>query len=180
MTEIFEAFVDAANAQGRPFILIGGHAINAHGYERTTLDFDFLVLGSDQADWKKIMASIGYTPIHETAAFIQFAPETGGSMRVDLMLVGDSTFEKLHLASETKSYGGRTIQIASVLHLIALKLHATRTWNRAVQGKDYYDILNLIQIHRIDSSSEEFQQILSRYATDSIRERLISDLKRLA
>jgi hypothetical protein len=96
------------------------------------------------------MTSLGYSPIHETAAFIQFAPDTGGAMRVDLMLVGDSTFQKLHLASETKSYGGRTIQIASVLHLVALKLHATRTWNRAVLGKDYYDILNLIQIRRVN------------------------------
>ncbi len=178
MNEVFEAFVDAADSEGRRFVLIGGHAINAHGYERTTLDFDFLVLSADQDQWKKIMASLGYAPIHETQAFIQFARDAESAMRVDLMLVSESTFEKLYLASESKSYGGKLIRIASALHLIALKLHATRTWNRAVQGKDYYDILSLIQIHRIDTSSDEFQQILTRYATDSIRERLLSDLKR--
>ena len=180
MEGVFEAFVDAADSQGRRFVLIGGHAINAHGYERTTLDFDFLVLGSDHEEWKKIMASLGYSPIHETAAFIQFAPEAGGPTRIDLMLVSDPTFEKLYLASDSKIYGGKSMRVASVLHLIALKLHATRSWNRAVQGKDYYDIFNLIRIHRIDTNSEDFQQILSRYATESIRERLLSDLKRLA
>lgn len=62
---------------------------------------------------------------------------------------------------------------------IALKLHATRTWDRAVQGKDYYDILNLIRIHKVDTTSQEFLEILNRYATESIRERLLSDLKGL-
>jgi hypothetical protein len=62
---------------------------------------------------------------------------------------------------------------------IALKLHATRTWDRAVKGKDYLDILNLIRIHKVDTTSQEFLEILNRYATESIRERQLSDLKGL-
>jgi hypothetical protein len=178
ITEIFHAFVDAAQAEGRSFVMIGGHAVNAHGYERTTIDLDFLVLGTDQASWKSLMARIGYKSIHETKAFIQFAPEAGGPIRIDLMTVEESTFGKLLQASEKKFYGNRHILVASILHLVALKLHACRTWDRAVQGKDYYDILNLIRIHRLDTNSEEFQEILNRYATESIRERLLSDLKR--
>ena len=54
-----------------------------------------------------------------------------------------------------------------------------RTWDRAVQGKDYYDILNLIRIHKLDTTSQEFLEILDRYATESIRERLLSDIKGL-
>jgi len=95
------------------------------------------------------------------------------------MLVDPPTFEKLSRGSEEKLYGDRQIKIASILHLIALKLHATRTWDRAVQGKDYYDILNLIRIHKLDTTSQEFLEILDRYATESIRERLLSDIKGL-
>ncbi len=179
MIETFHAFVDAAKSEGREFVLIGGQAVNAHGYDRTTIDFDFLVLGSDQAAWKKIMARLGYSPFHETKAFIQFAPDSGGAMRIDLMLVDPPTFEKLSQASKEKVYGSRQIKVASILHLIALKLHATRTWDRAVQGKDYFDILNLIRIHKVDTTSQEFLEILNRYATESIRERLLSDLKGL-
>lgn len=178
MIETFHAFVDAAQSEGREFVMIGGHAVNAHGYERTTIDFDFLVLGTDQAAWRNILARIGYLPIHETKAFIQFAPDGGGAMRIDLMLVDESTFGKLLKASEEKFYGDRSIRVASVLHLVALKLHACRTWDRAVLGKDYYDILNLIQIHRLDTKSRDFQEILNRYATESIRERLLGDLRR--
>lgn len=178
MIQVFHAFVDAAKSGGREFVLIGGHAVNAHGYDRTTIDFDFLVLGSEQEAWKKIMASIGYSPFHETKAFIQFASDSGGAMRIDLMLVDQSTFEKLSRGSEEKLYGSRHIKVASILHLIALKLHAMRTWDRVVQGKDYYCILNLIRIHRIETNTPEFLKILNRYATDSIRERLLSDLSR--
>ena len=60
----------------------------------------------------------------------------------------------------------------------ALKLHATRTWARAVQGKDYYDILNLIRLHRVDTGATEFREILDRYASVTIRDRLLRDLER--
>jgi hypothetical protein len=39
--DIFQLLVDAANAADLEFILIGGHAVNARGYARTTLDLDF-------------------------------------------------------------------------------------------------------------------------------------------
>jgi hypothetical protein len=175
---IFQSVVRAAQAAGREFLLIGGHAVNARGYERTTLDFDFLIPAADLGDWKVILSGLGYHPIHEVKAFAQFEPVGGGGFRIDLMLVDAETFAKLLSGSEERAYGGCVLRVAGVLHLIALKLHATRTWDRAVQGKDYYDILNLIRINRLDTDSPEFQEILNRYATPSIRERLLSDLKR--
>ncbi len=178
MTTIFQTATRAAQADGREFILIGGHAVNAHGYARTTLDFDFLIPAVDLGAWKDLLAGLGYQPIRETKAFAQFEPVGGGGFRVDLMLVNDATFAKLMAGSEIRSYGGCEIRVAGVLHLIALKLHATRTWDRAVQGKDYYDIFNLIRINHINPGSPEFQTILDRYATPSIKERLLSDLRR--
>jgi len=178
MSTIFQEAVRAAQAAGRDFILIGGHAVNARGYERTTLDFDFAIPLDDLAAWKNILSGLGYRSIHETKAFAQFEPVGGGGFRVDLMLVNDATFAKLLAGSEVRSYGGCEICVAGVLHLVALKLHATRTWDRDVQGKDYYDILSLIRINRIDTCAPEFQSILDRYATPSIKERLLSDLKR--
>ena len=178
MTNIFETAARAAQAANREFILIGGHAVNAHGYERTTLDFDFLVPSADLPAWKAVMSGLDYRPIHETKAFAQFEPVDGDGFRIDLMLVDAPTFVKLMAGSEVRAYGGCEIRVAGVLHLIALKLHATRTWDRAVQGKDFYDILNLIRINRIAIDSPDFQTILNRYATPSIKERLLSDLKR--
>lgn len=176
--KIFQTSVDAAKAAGLPFLLIGGHAVNAYGYQRTTLDIDFLIENSDLEKWKLLLSDLGYHAIHETKAFSQFEPVDGEGFRIDLMLVDGQTFAKLSAGSRAMTYGERPIQVVGVLHLIALKLHATRTWDRAVQGKDYYDILNLIRLNGIDPQSEDFIKILDRHATPSIRERLISDLRR--
>jgi len=54
------------------------------------------------------------------------------------------------------------MRAAGLLHLIALKLHATPTWDRAVQGKDHYDILALIRINGVKTSSPELLAILER------------------
>ncbi len=43
------------------------------------------------------------------------------------MLVDSSTFTKVSTGSELLVYGDRSVRVAGVLHLIALKLHATRT-----------------------------------------------------
>lgn len=177
-TNIFQSVVRTAQSAGREFLLIGGHAVNARGYDRTTLDFDFLIPAADLDGWKVILSGLGYRPIHEVKAFAQFEPVGGGGFRIDLMLVDAETFGKLLAGSEERAYGGCVLQVAGALHLIALKLHATRTWDRAVQGKDYYDILNLIRINRLDTDSPELQEILNRYATPSIKERLLSDLRR--
>ncbi len=97
-------------------------------------------------------------------------------MHVDLMLVDDSTWAKLESAGTELNYADRTFKFVSLLHLIALKLHALRTYERAIQGKDYYDILQLIRTNGINHLNPEFQEILNRYATETIKERLIRDL----
>ncbi len=149
--------------------------MNARGYARTTLDLDFLIVATTLPAWRTLLAQLGYSPIHEVEAFAQFKPTAEDGFRIDLMLVESATFAKLAEGSEMLAYGQRVLRIAGVLHLIALKLHATRTWTRAVQGKDYYDILNRIRIHRIDTRSSAFQEVLDRYASQTMRERLLRD-----
>ena len=40
--DIFQRLRAVADAHSLEFLLIGGHAVNAHGYARTTLDVDLL------------------------------------------------------------------------------------------------------------------------------------------
>lgn len=175
--DIFQICVDGAAAAGLDFLLVGGHAVNVRGYQRTTLDFDFLIASRDLLPWVEILSSAGYgliTP--EIKAFAQFSPQEGENFRVDLMLVDDSTFAKLLAGSEWLDFGSRRIRVISVLHLIALKLHALRSEDRRALGKDYFDILNLIRLNGVDIRSPEFEGILDRYATESIRQRLFRDI----
>jgi len=170
--DILEELTQAAPVHGLEFILIGGHAVNAHGYSRSTVDVDLLIAAETLTRWSSLLRERGYVPIHRTKAFAQFEPEVGEGFRVDLMLVDNGTYGKLREGSQMLRYARARLRVAGVLHLIALKLHALHQPERAADGKDFYDILNLVRKNRIDVSSVEFTGILDRYATESIRGRL--------
>jgi len=176
--DIFQTCTDAAVAAGLEFLLIGGHAVNARGYERTTLDIDFLIATRDLQAWSGILEQADYRLVTENIkAFAQFEPREGEGFRVDLMLVDDGTFAKLLAGSEWRDYGRRRVRVAGVLHLIALKLHALRSEHRQTPGKDYLDILNLIRLNRVDIRSGEFEEIMNRYGTESLRVRIRRDVE---
>src|SRR5512139_4094919 len=59
-----EAITRALNEAGVPFIVVGGLAVNAHGYGRATQDID-LVISLDPAAVRRAfqaLASLGYGP----------------------------------------------------------------------------------------------------------------------
>jgi hypothetical protein len=179
--DIFQICVDAATAAGLDFLLIGGHAVNAHGFSRTTTDFDFLIAGRDLRTWSDALQGANYhlvAPERPIRAFAQFEPRDPGGLRVDLMLVDDATFTNLVAGSEWREVGHRRVRVIGALHLIALKLHALQAPHRLEAGVDYLDILQLVRLNRIDTATAEFQQVLNRYATPAIRERLLRDLER--
>ena len=122
----FKKFVDEATARGLRFLLIGGHAVSAHGYSRKTFDVDFLVCGDDSEKWREMLRGLGYECAHEQTAFMQFASTIPDAPPLDLMRVNRDTFEKLFAASESRSALGVDTRVPSLLHLIALKLHAAR------------------------------------------------------
>jgi hypothetical protein len=143
--DIFQICVDSAAAAGLEFLLIGGHAVNARGYARTTLDFDFLIATRDLPAWGKFLDAADYKLITpEIKAFAQFDPREGEGFRVDLMLVDAATFAKLHAGSEWLDYGRRRIRVIGVLHLMALKLHALRTESRAGSERDYFGFIRKV------------------------------------
>lgn len=180
-SDIFKICVDAATAANLDFLLIGGHAVNAHGFARTTTDFDFLLAGRDLRAWSDTLERAGYQlvaperPIH---AFAQFQSRTPGRFPVDLMLVNDSTLEKLIAGSEWREIASRRVRVIGALHLIALKLHALHDQHRLEAGVDYLDILQLVRLKQIDVASPDFQEILNRYANTAVRERLARDFQR--
>jgi hypothetical protein len=42
------------------FLVIGGHAVNAHGASRMTFDLDLLVRRSDLEKWRELMERLGF------------------------------------------------------------------------------------------------------------------------
>jgi hypothetical protein len=130
------ALAAEAEAAGLQAVLVGGNAVNLHGYFRTTFDVDLLVQ-EDCERWLVFFQERGYTIFHRTGNFVRlrFAADPVGALPVDLMLADAHTFQSIRRESLRREIGnGISLVIPKALHLIAMKLHALRSPQRLNVG----------------------------------------------
>ncbi len=154
--------------------------VNLYAYRRTTFDIDLLVRESDAQRWRRFFENEGYAIFHATANFIRmrFAADPAAALPVDFMLADEETFRRIFERSHRSEIGdGCEMQIPSALHLIAMKLHALRSPHRLADGLDLQDVTHLIKTAKVDTAGREFIEILERYATDTVRERIFRALE---
>jgi hypothetical protein len=176
--DFFQALAGGAEEEGLAFLLIGGNAVNAYGYQRTTLDVDLLVREGDLERWRGFWETRGYECVHETDAFCQFRSGDGEDrFPVDLMIVSEETFEKMRDGREVKAVGEVELEVPGPYHLIALKLHALKNSERAKEGRDLADIVGLIRACGLDVEGGEFVEIVDRYGTEAVRKEIERRLK---
>jgi len=174
------ALAALAESNGLEAVLVGGNAINLHAYFRTTFDVDLLISESNAERWISFFQNQGYEIFHRTPNFIRlrFAGDATGALPVDLMLSDDDTFRRIQREARRCEVGnGISLPIPSVLHLIAMKLHALRSPQRVEHGVDMQDVKHLIKTAKIDTSSNEFIEVAKRYGTEAIRTRIERELR---
>src|SRR5439155_23502748 len=115
---------------------------------------------------------------HRTPNFIRlrFAANPTAALPVDLMLADAQTFSTIQRGSRRYDIGNGLSLAIPPLHLIAMKLHALRSPQRFETGVDLQDVKHLIKAAKIDISNREFIEIAERYATDTVRTRLLREL----
>jgi len=155
-----------------PFLVVGGHAVIAHGHARFTYDLDLLVRRSQRDAWVRKVESLGYTVFREHATFVQMSA-SGGGTELDLMLVADETFAGLWAAAEAKLLGGIEVKMPSLKHLIALKLHALKQGLAHRTVKDLDDVIMLVLKNALDIRAEQWRDWFLRYGTAELYERVL-------
>lgn len=156
--DILRALADT----GVQFVLVGGFAVQLHGFVRATLDLD-LVLAMDDANLTKfidVAKQFELAPIipvsidslknakqidqwHKEKGMLAFAlrePQVSGSV-IDVLVRPEVTFDALQLDATTVDLFGRSVKIASIEHLLLMKRIANRP-------KDRIDIEALEKIQR--------------------------------
>ena len=156
--DILRALADT----GVQFVLVGGFAVQLHGFVRATLDLD-LVLAMDDANLTKfidVAKQFKLAPIipvsidslknakqidqwHKEKGMLAFAlrePQVSGSV-IDVLVRPEVTFDALQLDATTVDLFGRSVKIASIEHLLLMKRIANRP-------KDRIDIEALEKIQR--------------------------------
>ena len=154
-----------------PCLLIGGYAVLAHGFVRTTGDIDFLVRKSQSADWQKLLERLKFTVKFSGPTFLQFDPPSREKLPVDLMFVSDDNFHQMFSAAREIDTDGVIIKVVSLPHLFALKCHAFKSRpHRAM--KDVEDLVQLTKLNRLDLNEPSLRAILLKHGGQEFYELL--------
>ena len=171
--EILKLIKQQAIIQDKKFLVIGGHALNAHGVSRTTADLDLMVARADIDFWEKLLIDLKYTIFQKTVAFMQTKAPSVTAWSIDLMLVDESTLSKALREGVLYDHGGEIVPTASVAHLIAMKLHTLKSNQAHRMQKDLGDLYQLLKIKGLALDSIEFKQLCQKYANNEVYEKII-------
>jgi hypothetical protein len=169
---LFQQISDEGGKRGLHFLVIGGLAVNFHGYSRDTADLDLLIERESRGRWLDLFFELGYTIYQDRDVFIQLNPPAGGAWPVDLMLVREATFQSMIPAGIMVEMFGANVLIPSLDHLLALKLHALKHGHIGRHLKDYLDVENLIRVNRVDLRSENIRQLFLKHGTLELYEKI--------
>ncbi len=124
---LFQKLETEARRRELRFIVIGGHAVIEHGFQRGTEDADILVSKTKRAEWTACVESFGYRLCRDGGTFLQFDPDNDAEWELDLMLVPEDAFARLLAGSQAATLEQAMVVVPSLEHLIALKVHALKT-----------------------------------------------------
>jgi hypothetical protein len=163
-------------APSLPFLIVGGYAVAAHGHTRATFDVDLLVRRADHDAWFARITAAGLTLFGESAAFAQFT-QPGGGDGLDLMFVGNPTFDGMWQASEERSFGEVRARVPCLDHVLALKLHALKQSLPHRTSKDADDVAILVRRNGVDLRDPHYEQLFLKYGTREIYETFLRLLR---
>ncbi len=149
----FEVVIRVLREAGVPFIVVGGLAVNAHGYGRFTQDIDLVIKLTPQHARAafEALASLGYRPrvpvtaeqfadpaerlrwVEEKAMkVLSFHAETHRDTPVDLFVTEPFDFdEEYERALVEEITPGEPVRIVRLAALLRMKMEADRSIDRA-------------------------------------------------
>jgi hypothetical protein len=135
---------------GISYAVVGGMAVNAHRYQRTTKDVDFLLTSEGFAEFRRRFVGKNYAPVPRRP--LRFVDRTSG-VTLDVLITGlfPGSGAPGPIAYPDPERVGETIDKIRVLNLAALvelKLAARR-------HRDFGDVVELIRFNDLDESFAE-------------------------
>jgi hypothetical protein len=138
---------ESLEGAGIAYAVMGGMAVNAHGYERTTGDVDFLLTPSGFAEFRRRFVPSSFEPVERRPKRFK---DTATGILFDILVTGmyPGSGRPGPLAFPDPTTVAQEIQDIRVINLptlIELKLAARR-------HQDFSDVVHLIRVHNLDES----------------------------
>jgi hypothetical protein len=165
---IFDVASRRLPAEGVDCLLIGGFAVNYHGYTRNTLDVDFMVVAGQADIVRRAMADAGFTNVVvEDNVTLFRAPDC--SLRADFLHVDEETLQKLLSNALTAEVHGHRLKIPALRDLLAMKIFALSNQPTRRMAKDLPDIAWLSVLHDLDMDAD-VRPLCDRFGTPEVNE----------
>ena len=165
---VFDLVAKAAAETGARLILIGGFAVNEYGYARNTQDVDFLATDEDYQKLAGVLSASGYEESAKTKVFAKQTVKGMDGLPADFLFVDPETIDRMWRDGRDVTVSGHRFRICSLLHLIALKLHAIKQGSKDRAWKDIPDILNLIRANGMDAGSPDLKSVCQKFGPEGI------------
>ncbi len=169
---IFDIVSGEFKQKGVSCVVVGGFAVNYYGAVRQTEDIDFLISEKDADTVSAILESAGYQKENSSPIALHFC-NLAVSMRVDFLLVDQNSFDGIFAEAQLFTRGDISFYVASLEHVIALKLHAIRNNPDVREYTDLPDIINLIKVNHLDIRTESFKKMCHRYGSADLYARIL-------
>ena len=172
---VFAIVAETLSAAGIECLLIGGFAVNFHGYSRSTLDIDLMIVADQRDAVRDIMRNEGFTNIsmHENVMFVQ---RPGSQWRVDVLHVDTATMAQLLSRAESGMVGGRKVKFPAVKDLLAMKFFSLGQNPARRMGKDLPDIAHLAINHGLDPE-KDLRPLALRFASEATYELVAEQIR---
>lgn len=147
-------------------LLVGGFAVNFHGYTRNTLDVDFMIVGEQLDAVRRIMVATGFTnvTVQDNVTFFN-APDS--PLRVDFINVDRHTMRKLLANAIPATVHEFKVKVPALRDLIAMKIFALSQSVPRRMGKDLPDIAFLSVLHNLDMEAD-IRPLCDRFGTSEV------------
>ncbi len=177
LTTIFDVVACQLPAANVECILVGGFAVNYHGYTRNTLDVDFMIVAQQLDAVRRIMMAAGFTNMTSDAN-VAFFNAPGSPLRVDFLRVDGGTMRKLLVNAVNANVYGHAIKVPALRDLIAMKIFSLSQDCDRRLGKDLPDIAYLSVLHKLDLASD-IRPLCDRFGTRKIYDLIQGQVKAL-
>lgn len=168
MHAILDVIAERFGRAGITYLVVGGCAVNMHGYTRHTDDLDVMIELKHADAAAACLTPLGYREQRSDTRFSRLIPDSPLNAVVDLLYADESTFSKMMAASLSVRTGSVEHRVPAAEHLIAMKLHALLHGREQRRSKDTQDIIELARACSLDLFSSDFEALCLRFANEKI------------
>jgi hypothetical protein len=177
MKDVFEILAKIAREQRLELLVIGGHAMQAYGSARQTLDADVLVTDKTGAALENGFMASGYACAGRSGNAVRLRHPENEMPDLDILLVDEDTMTGMLAESRQILFGDYNLRVPGLAHLVALKLHAMKN-DASRKPRDLADIIDLLRLHPAALSHSDLLRLCEKHGPEGIFEQIMENLPR--